>query len=162
MDKKELELRIERVREKKPEIYNDVLTVVVPFYMFQNDLREGITKIQETRYNITNSEIDVMRCLYLSKNDDDTLSPTKIYNKLMFTSGAITKVLKKLEDRGYVVRIENKFDKRSKLVKLTEEGAKVCKACFSDMLAYEEERFSKLTKEEREQYKELTLKLLGN
>jgi DNA-binding MarR family transcriptional regulator len=160
MDKKELELRIERVKEKKPEIYNDVLTVVVPFYMFHNDLREGITKIQETKYNITNSEIDVMRCLYLSKNDDNTLSPTKIYNKLMFTSGAITKVLKKLEDRGYVVRLENKFDKRSKLVKLTEEGAKVCKACFSDMLAYEEKRFSKLTEEEKKIYTELTQKLL--
>lgn len=162
MTKKELEIRIERVKARKPEIYNDVLPVVVPFYMFHQELIEGITRIQETKYNITSSEHDVMRCLYLSRNDENMLSPTKIYEKLMFTSGAITKVLKKLEEKGYIIRVDNKFDKRSKLVQLTPEGCEVCKNSFIEMLAYEEKRFSKLTKEEREQYKELTLKLLNS
>lgn len=161
MNKKELEVRIQRVKTRQPEIYNDVLPIVVPFYMFQQNLAEGISKIQENKYQITNSEVDVMRCLYLSNNDDNILSPTKIFEKLMFTSGAITKVLKKLEEKGYIKRLENKYDKRSKLVQLTPKGCEVCKNALTDMFKYEEETFSKLTPEEREQFKELTLKLLS-
>lgn len=160
MNNKELEQRIQRVQTRKPEIYNEVLPVVVPFYMFQQQLSKGIFKIQEGKYNITNSELDVMRCLYLSNNDDNILSPTKIFEKLMFTSGAITKVLKKLEDKGYVTRVDNKYDKRSKLVKLSKKGCEVCKNALIDVFHHEEEAFSKLTKEELEQYKNLTLKLL--
>jgi DNA-binding MarR family transcriptional regulator len=161
MIKKELEVRIQRVKTRQPELYNEVLPLVVPFYIFQQRLSDGISKIQEDKYQITNSEVDVMRCLYLSNNDDNILSPTKIFEKLMFTSGAITKVLKKLEDKGYIKRIENKHDKRSKLVQLTPKGCEVCKNALIDMFAYEEQTFSKLTEKEKELYKELTLKLLN-
>lgn len=161
MNKKELEVRIQRVKSRKPEIYNDILPVVVPFYMFHQNLFTGISKIQEEKYQITNSELDVMRCLYLSNNDDNILSPTKIYGKLMFTSGAITKVLKKLEEKTYIIRIDNKFDKRSKLVQLTTKGSDVCKNALTDVFNYEEKTFSKLSQEELKQYKELTLKLLN-
>lgn len=160
MTKKELEIRIQRVKDRQPEIYNDILPVVVPFYMFQRKLAEGITRIQENKYKITNSEIDVMRCLYLSNNDENMLSPTKIFEKLMFTSGAITKVLKKLEEKGYIIRVDNEYDKRSKLVQLTPKGCEVCKSALIDMFEHEEKTFSKLTDEEREQFKDLTLKLL--
>lgn len=161
MNKKELETRIERVRKRTPEIYNDVLHVVVPFYMFHQKLHQGTTKLQENKYNITSSELDVMRCLLLSNNDDNILSPTQIYDKLMFTSGAITKVLKKLEERGYVIRLNNQYDKRSSLVQLTLEGCQICKKALTDLFNFEEECFSKLTKKEMDIYKELTLKLLN-
>jgi DNA-binding MarR family transcriptional regulator len=161
MNKKELETRIERVRLRTPEIYNEVLHVVVPFYMFHQKLHEGTSKIQENRYNITSSELDVMRCLLLSNNDDNILSPTQIYDKLMFTSGAITKVLKKLEERGYIIRLNNQYDKRSSLVQLTPEGCEICKKALTDLFNFEEECFSKLSKEEVDTYKELTLKLLS-
>lgn len=161
MNKKELETRIERVKERTPEIYNDVLHIVVPFYKFHQKLHEGTTKIQENKYNITSSELDVMRCLLLSKNDDNILSPTQIYEKLMFTSGAITKVLKKLEERSFIIRVNNPYDKRSSLVQLTPKGVEVCKNALIDVFSFEEECFSKLTKEEIDTYKELTLKLLN-
>lgn len=161
MRKKELELRIQRVKDRKPEIYNDILPIVVPFYIFHQKLFDGFTKIQENKYQITNSELDVMRCLYLSNNDDNILSPTKIFQKLMFTSGAITKVLKKLEEKDYIIRVDNKYDKRSKLVQLTNKGCEVCKSALIDIFAFEQEAFSKLSKEELEEYKNLTLKLLS-
>lgn len=161
MNKKELDTRIERVKERTPEIYNDVLHIVVPFYMFHQKLHQGTTKIQEKKYNITISELDVMRCLLLSKNDDNILSPTQIYEKLMFTSGAITKVLKKLEEREFIIRVSNPYDKRSSLVQLTPKGVEICKNSLIEIFNFEEECFSKLTKEEIETYKELTLKLLS-
>ncbi len=161
MNKKELETRIERVRLGTPEIYNEVLHVVVPFYMFHQKLHNGTSKIQEKKYNITSSELDVMRCLLLSKNDDNILSPTQIHDKLMFTSGAITKVLKKLEEKGYIIRLNNQYDKRSNLVQLTSSGCEICKKTLTDLFNFEEDCFSKLSKEEINSYKELTLKLLS-
>ncbi len=160
MNTQELKERIERVKEYSPEIYNDVLPIVVPFYMFQQKLFNGVEKVQENKYQITHSELDVLRCLKLSRNKDNILSPTQIHGKLMFTSGAITKVLRKLEDRGYIIRLDNKLDKRSKLVQLTEEGNKVCTNALIDVFAYEEESFSKLNKEEQEIFKNLCLKLI--
>lgn len=161
MNKKELYNRIERVKTRTPEIYNKVLHVVVPFYLFNQKLNNGTKKIEENKYNITNSELDVMRCLLLSNNDDNVLSPTQIYKKLMFTSGAITKVLKKLEEKTYIERINNKFDKRSKLVKLTDKGCEISKKALTDLFSFEEECFSKLNEKELEKYQELTLKLLS-
>jgi DNA-binding MarR family transcriptional regulator len=161
MNKQELETKIQRVRERSPETYNEVLHVVVPFYMFNQKLHRGTAKIQEEKYNINSSELDVMRCLLMSSNPDNVLSPTKIYEKLIFTSGAITKVLKKLEDKGYIVRINNQYDKRSSLVQLTPIGYEVCKNTLIDVFAFEEECFSKLTKEEIKIYEDLTLKLLS-
>lgn len=160
MKTKELELRIDRVKKRQPEIYNDILPLIVPYYLFHQELTEGIKKLQETKYHITSSELDVMRCLYLSNNDDNILSPTKIFEKLMFTSGAITKVLKKLEDKALIRRVANEYDKRSKLVQLTKKGCEVCKNALIDTFNFEEKIFSKLTKEERETFKNLTVKLL--
>lgn len=161
MNKKELEIRIDRVKERTPEIYNDVLHLVVPFYMLYQKIQDGTTKIQENTYKITSSELDVMRCLLLSKNKDNILSPTQIYEKLMFTSGAITKVLKKLEEKEYIVRLSNQYDKRSSLVQLTPQGCEVCVNALKDVFAFEEVCFSKLSQEEKDIFKELTLKLLA-
>ncbi len=161
MKTQDLDERIERVKKYSPELFNEVLPIVVPFYMFQQKLLNGVEKIQENKYNITNSELDVMRCLKLSRNEDNILSPTQIHGKLMFTSGAITKVLKKLEEKGYIVRLDNKYDKRSKLVQLTDIGNEVCTNALIDVFSYEEESFSKLSKDEQEMMKNLCLKLLS-
>ena len=77
MNSKELTQRIQRVKECSPELFNDVLHVVVPFYLFHQKVFKGVTKIEEDSYNITNSELDVLRCLKLSRNKDNILSPTK-------------------------------------------------------------------------------------
>lgn len=51
-----------------------------------------------------------------------TMSVTELGDKISLDSGTLTPLLKKLEDRGYVVRVRNKRDERSVLVRLTEDG----------------------------------------
>lgn len=160
MNTKLLEERIARVKDQLPEIYNDVLPIVVPFYLLHQKLFNATTNIQHENYQISSSELDVMRCIKMSHNKDNILSPTQIYEKLMFTSGAITKVLKKLEEKGYIIRLENSFDKRSKLVQLTALGDEVCSKALIEIFAYEKECFSVLSKEEQESFKALLLKVL--
>ena len=51
-----------------------------------------------------------------------TMSVTELGDKISLDSGTLTPLLKKLEDSGYVVRVRNKRDERSVLVRLTEDG----------------------------------------
>ncbi|RXJ64318.1 MarR family transcriptional regulator, partial [Halarcobacter ebronensis] len=78
----------------------------------------------------------------------------------LFTGGAITKVLKKLEKKNYIIRLENEFDKRSKLVQLTSLGKETHDKVMKDVLNFEEECFSELNIEELELFISLLLKLL--
>ena len=160
MDIKELDKKIVQVKERTPDVFNDVLYLVVPFYLLHQKVFQGTIKIQEQKYHISNSEFDVMRCLYMSRSEDNILSPTKIYEKLMFTSGAITKVLKKLEEKEYIIRLDNKFDKRSKLVQLTPLGHTVCKEVLIDVFAFEEKCFSVLKDKQKAKLRKLMLKVL--
>ena len=51
-----------------------------------------------------------------------TMSVTELGEKISLDSGTLTPLLKKLEDKGYVIRERNKRDERSVQVKVTEEG----------------------------------------
>ncbi|RTR40304.1 MarR family transcriptional regulator [Shewanella canadensis] len=50
------------------------------------------------------------------------LSPTELYQSMLFSSGGLTKVLSRLSQAGLIERYDNPEDKRSKLVQLTEKG----------------------------------------
>ena len=98
----------------------------------------------------------------MSGNDEYILSPTKLYERLLFTSGAITKVLKKLEDKKYIIRLDNEFDKRSKLVQITPLGKEICQKTLKEVLLYEEQCFSPLNEDEKEIFKNLLIKMMKN
>lgn len=53
------------------------------------------------------------------------LSPTELYHSMFFSSGGLTKVLGRLVDAGLIDRVDNPEDKRSKLVKLNNQGKKL-------------------------------------
>lgn len=152
---------IQNHKIKSPETYNDIINISVPFHMLYQNIMEGITQIQHDTYQINNSELDVLASLVLSGNNY-VLSPTKLHEKLLFTSGAITKVLKKLEEKNYITRIDNIHDKRSKLVQITPSGKKMCQAALKDVILYEEKCFEALTKKEKITFQNLLLKTLKN
>ena len=64
----------------------------------------------KTQYDLLHSHIDVLASLYF---DDKPLSPTDLYDATIFSSGGMTKVLKKLEERELIKREASASDKRS-------------------------------------------------
>jgi len=162
MNINELEKDIQKHKEKSPKTYRDIINVTIPFYMFYNKLMQGVINIQEDLHTISNSELDVLASLIMSGNNECILSPTKLYEKLLFTSGAITKVLKKLEDKKYIIRINNQFDKRSKLVQITPLGRKICNETLKEVILYEEKCFSVLDQKEKDAFKNTLIKMIKN
>jgi DNA-binding MarR family transcriptional regulator len=156
----ELEIDIKRHKDKSPNTYHDVINVTIPFYMLYNKLISSITKLQEEKFSITNSELDVLGSLKMSVEKDFTLSPTKLYERLLFSSGGMTKVLKKLEDKKFIIRIDNPIDKRSKLVKMTKKGNDIFDIALKEVILKENEIFKNLDKNERDLFKNLLVKTL--
>lgn len=160
MNINELEKDIQRGKERSPETYNEIVNITVPFYMFHRKMYGGVCTLEEEKYQISHTELDILTCLKMSGNEDYILSPTKLQERVLFTGGAITKVLKKLEEKEYILRLDNKYDKRSKLVQLTSLGKETHDKVLKDVLEFEEKCFSALNKEEKDQFQSLLIKML--
>lgn len=160
MDIDKLKNEIEKIKEYSPELYHDIINVTFPFYMFHQKLTNKLDKILEENHQLNQSELDVMCCVKSSKDKNYTLSPTKIYERLLFTTGGITKVLKKLEEKKFIIRLDNQYDKRSKLVQLTDSGLNKCDEALKDVLDHDINSFSPLSNEEKELFQKLSEKLL--
>jgi len=162
MNINELEKDIQQHKKRSPETYDDIINLTIPFYMFYSKMMQGVVNVQEEIHGISNSELDVLASLIMSGNENYILSPTKLYERLLFTSGAITKVLKKLEDKKYIIRLDNEFDKRSKLVQITALGKKVSTETLREVILYEKECFSVLDKEEKDMFRKILIKIMKN
>ncbi len=111
--------------------------------------------------NINQSELDVLAALYYVSDGSFTLTPTQLYDVMLFSSGGMTKLLKKLESRNFIRRVDNNEDKRSKLVQITKQGQEITSKALKDIVAFEDKYFSKLDIKEQEMFKKLIYKMLN-
>lgn len=158
------ELNTDIIAHKKivPSQLSEIINLTFPFYFAYNKMQKNISKIEHDNYNLTNTEVDALVTILALRDEKKTISPKKLSEKLIFSSAAITKVLKKLEDRKLIIRLDNKFDKRSKLVKITPIGEEICREVFKDILTYENSCFSVLSDDEKEIFQTLFVKILKN
>lgn len=160
MDIKEIINGHEKLKEISPEAYNESIKISIPFFMLHKSIFEEGENILTSKYKINQSELDVLGSLFYLSEENFTQSPTQLYEKLLFSSGGMTKILKKLEEKKLIKRVENKDDKRSKLVQITSRGKDITNKALKEMLEIEEGYYKKLSKEEQEKFKELLEKML--
>lgn len=72
-----------------------------------------------------------------------------IGEKVLLTSGSMTAAIDRLEERGLVVRGDDPGDRRSRIVRLTDEGYRVILALFAEHERDMERAVSGLSVEER-------------
>jgi DNA-binding MarR family transcriptional regulator len=89
------------------------------------------------------------------------LSPTKLYEAAMISSGGMTNRLDRLERAGFVERRPDPHDRRGKLIALTEAGKQVIDETIGRHVANEERLLSALTLKEQEQLNQLLRKLVA-
>jgi DNA-binding MarR family transcriptional regulator len=90
------------------------------------------------------------------------MNPTKLFNSIILSSGAMTNRLDRLEEMGLVERLPDPNDRRGRLVALTERGRQLVDAAVVDHLANEERLLSALDPGERAQLANLLRKLLSS
>ncbi|MCK9491456.1 MAG: MarR family transcriptional regulator [Sulfurimonas sp.] len=159
MNSNELILHLSK-KDKKISKGSSIAYVTLPLILISEKILARITILLEEKYSISTSELDVLSSLHSSVDEKHTLSPTKLYERLFFSSGGMTKVLKKLDAKGFIKRLDNKEDKRSKLVRLTKSGKEIVEKSLSDVIALEEKMFSHVNTKDRASLSELLFKTL--
>lgn len=155
-----LQTDIEDHKNRFKSTYDDVTAIMLPFVMLHQKMLNGVCTIEEEKFKLSNSESDVLITAFVSGDEDYIITPTKLHQKLLFTTGAITKVLKKLEEKNYIQRIENEFDKRSNLVKLTPSGIDITQKIFKNIMEFQSNIFNVLSQKEKENFQKILIKVL--
>lgn len=151
--------KLAQILNQLPTNLHPIISVTLPFYLFHKEMYQGLEMTLQDHLDLSSSEMDVM--VTLLSSEDQTLSPTQLYRSLLFSSGGMTKVLKKLETKQLICRLDNPDDKRSKLVQLTKQGEKYTRKAFQLALENEAESLSGLDNEELQQLSLLLNKLLA-
>ena len=105
-------------------------------------------------------EFDVLATLRRS-GEPYMLSPTRLYEAAMISSGGMTSRLDRLERAGFVERRPDPHDRRGKLIALTKTGRRVIDDTLSRHVANEEQMLSALTRTEQEKLNALLKKLIA-
>jgi DNA-binding MarR family transcriptional regulator len=89
------------------------------------------------------------------------LSPTRLYEAAMISSGGMTNRLDRLERAGLVERRPDPNDRRGKLIALTDAGRRVVDETIGRHVANEERLLSALTRAEQKKLNALLRKLIA-
>src|SRR3989449_3547093 len=88
------------------------------------------------------------------------MNPTRLFNSIILSSGAMTNRLDRLEAMGLVERQPDPADRRGRLVALTDRGRELVDTAAVDHLENEQRLLGALDAREREQLARLLRKLL--
>src|SRR5215475_13545602 len=105
-------------------------------------------------------EFDVLATLRRS-GEPYMLSPTRLYEAAMISSGGMTDRLDRLERAGLVMRRPDPKDRRGKLIVLTEPGKRLIDEAIGRHVANEERLLLSLSQAEQETLDKLLKKLIA-
>ena len=134
----------------------EIFALSLPITLIHKNMFNESEHFFKTQYDLLHSHIDVLASLYF---DDKPLSPTDLYDATVFSSGGMTKVLKKLEERELIKREASSSDKRSMLISLTIQGKELIENCMVEIAKIKAKNFSILTEKEKEDLKNILSKI---
>ena len=111
------------------------------------------------RHGISWRDWQVLTNLLLA--GETPVSPSDLSARLMVTTGAMTNVLDRLEQRGLLRRVRNPADRRSVIVEATEAGSALWHVAVNELGEQEAQVVRTLAREEQEQLNALLRKLLA-
>ena len=136
-----------------------VFTMTFPIALIQKTIFTHAESFLKERFDLLNSEVDVLASLY---TNNKVLSPTQLYDLTIFSSGGMTKVLKRLQERGFIYRKEDENDKRCMLVCLSKSGEEIVKESLFAISNECSKYFEAFSEEERVLFSALLKKILLN
>jgi DNA-binding MarR family transcriptional regulator len=148
-----------------PNFYNKVelgylpetFKLALPMTLIHKTLLGHSELFYKEKYDLLKSEVDVLASLYTNENE---LTPTQLYDLTIFSSGGMTKILKRLEERGYIKRKADTQDKRHILVYLTPSGEDIIQSALFEISKEYEGYFDALDEKETKELARLLQKLL--
>ena len=156
MNKKYIDEFYSRVAKDKK---HEVFALSLPMFLVNKHIYNESESFYKTSYDLLHSDIDVLAALYFS-NENHSLSPTELYDATIFSSGGMTKVLKKLQERELITKQNSKNDKRSQEVSLSQKGEELIVECIELSSKKLSDNFHILKEKEQKELQKILKKLL--
>ncbi len=138
---------------------SEVFTMTFPIALIQKTIVSHAEVFLKEKFDLLNSEVDVLASLY---THNKVLSPTQLYDLTIFSSGGMTKVLKRLQERGLIYRKNDKNDKRCMLVYLSKSGEELVQKALSEISKECNKYFEIFDPKEKKLFGTLLKKILLN
>ena len=122
-------------------------------------LIEGFQQAVLSPFELSSSDYGVLAALRRA-GEPYQLSPSELYSRLERSSGGMTKILKRLEERGWVARSPDPRDGRGSVVSLSEEGLDVQDRVFHAFLSATQDLLAPLSEIELKDTDEILRNLL--
>lgn len=134
-----------------------IMALGIPLSIIHKHIFNKNNTMLQEKYNLSLSEGDVLFSLYFN---DKVLSPTDLYKTTILSSGGMTKILKKLQEKNYISRVSSPNDKRSMLVKLEKKGEELIEDSLENITGNYNDIFSILEDDEKKTFEKILKKLV--
>ncbi|PHO09064.1 hypothetical protein CPG37_11490 [Malaciobacter canalis] len=124
---------------------NPIYKIASKVYNLNELLKKEVEKLLSS-YDIGFAELDLL--IVLHEADKKVFKPSDLYDKLQFSSGGITKIIKRLEIKHYIKKEVFLEDLRSKPISITKKGQSLVLELFPKVSHLEKNIFSVLDFEE--------------
>ncbi|OBT12069.1 transcriptional regulator [Vibrio sp. UCD-FRSSP16_10] len=150
---------VEKSKNNWPEAFTTLSPSILRIHRLHDYLRNNMEQLVK-QYDLQAADFGVLETLR-KEPQPYCLSPTDLYQGMLFSSGGLTKVLNRLTDAQLIERMDNPLDKRSKLVVLSPQGKELIEMVIQDLHQIEQKSMARLSDLEKQQLEQLLSKLLG-
>ncbi|AJR06530.1 transcriptional regulator [Photobacterium gaetbulicola] len=149
---------LKNIEQNWPESFEQHSPPILRIHRLHDYLQQDLAQVIE-QYALQSADFGVLATLRRG-GEPFCLSPTELYSSMLLSSGGLTKVLTRVTKAGWVERVDNPEDKRSKLVQLTVAGRVLIDEIIQELHRNNQRKLTALSKEEQQQLDALLAKML--
>lgn len=158
MKKKILDAFYAFEKERSDEGIKGTAKITVPMTILCNMIHSKGKAVYE-EYGLTQAEIDMLISLHVH---NDGLTAGEVSDRMVFSSGGISKVVKKLILKKLIYKEDSKEDKRSSLIYLEDKGRDIVLTCMPKFGENDKVFYDVLNETEKEILEKAFKKILYN
>lgn len=114
-------------------------------HLMQKTMRESLVD-----FDLTNTQFTLLMGLTVLTQKSKCVTQMDLANFLRLDKMMVSEVLRTLEKKGYILRVNNPNDKRAKSLIVTDKGVKLNEMALEKALAIDEEFFAVLGDDRKE------------
>jgi DNA-binding MarR family transcriptional regulator len=153
-----LDLLVEQWRDQRPDIRPDAMATIGRVLALADEIERRLSQAA-AEHGLDRGQGDVLFTLRRS-GSPYRLSPSRLTESLLVTSGTMTNRIDRLEVAGLIERRPNPDDRRGMDVQLTRKGLRLVDRVIPDHVANEEGMLEPLSEVERDRLDRTMRKLL--
>ncbi len=133
---------------------------LVKLFLCASRTHHRIFENKVSRFGVHRSQHRML--MFLSKRQDEPTSQKDIADSFEISAAAVAVAVKKLEDEGFIIRMQNENDNRTNILALTEKGQEIVAATRDIIEELDRAMFDGFCDAEIAQFSEYFSRMLEN